>query len=117
MNYAEARQSMLTGMWSWTTARDNEAHQSAPCDASCRHEAKADAEKHFYEMCLNMATPSIDGVSMLKCTHCGSWTTGRYGNKELWLLFKVKPYCLPHAKPEFLRLREPLTSGLKIIHS
>mgnify|MGYP001608649807 FL=1 len=139
MNYAEARQ-LEGGGWHWTTMNDGIVRTSAPClqidehfDPAntynppksenlhrCQpHQTREEAERHFYDYCLEQARVHVHADEMRKCIICQAWTDAGMGNNQMWLGIRPVDLCEKHLTKEFLALAVPFPpeGGISIIHS
>ena len=140
MNYDEARQ-LKDGGWHWTTMNDGVVRTAAPCVrhvgdesdplwymqpskaedwAYCEpHETQEDAERHFYEWCLeNVTEQKYTTKQLCSVEGCDEWSQFALGNNELGRFFGLGPnLCDAHRNREHLATLRPFHSPIRSVHS
>lgn len=125
MNYDQARERQQedgsgSGIWDWTTKNDDVVRQAPPCSDACRHESQKDAERHFWQYCLDSAEEYETTQMQKPCAVCGKWTTKGLVNRSLHLIGFGDRLCDDHRnKDELAKLHPfPDTPGaLAVTHS
>ena len=122
MNYAQARQRSFSDgtpqdLWDWSTMNDGRAWVSNPCNHSCRHATREEAERHFYDYCLEQAQVHPQEREMRRCRVCNAWTRNQLGNIQMWLLLQPEWLCDAHLTREFLAQVQPFAPGYTLVHS
>ena len=122
MNYAQARQGRnINGtqinLWDWTTRNGDQIRQSPPCTLECTHTTSEEAERHFYNYCIDNAKVYESNGIQQKCRICGQWTTKSFGNNQLHLILQPIALCDEHLTKECLARASPFSIGISIIHS
>ena len=123
MNYAQARERLTqyygqpSGLWDWSTKRDDMVRRSTPCETSCAHKSPEEAERHFYDYCLEKAQVHEHPDEQRKSVICGAWTIKELGNNQMWLAIRPVDLCEAHLTQEYLAQAQPFKSGMAIIHS
>jgi len=120
MNYDQAREEMVDGegigIWRWTTMNDGRIREAGNCDSSCKHPAKVEAERHFYDYCLGR-TEEISSQDWNGCAACDTPTKFALGNRGLWMMFKPTPLCDTHRTNARLEELHPFSGGMQLVHS
>jgi len=140
MNYAQAREIPGEG-WHWTSMRDHETRTAWPChrrkadapaltfplppyDADewerCEpHATKEEAERHFYDACLEEALAETHEIGWLGCQmpRCKAPTDKALGTHDLGHVFGLVPLCDEHRNRDGLIARHPFKPGIQLIHS
>lgn len=122
MNYDQARQrankdGTPSGLWDWTTMNDGVIHPTASCSLSCHHETQEEAERHFYEYCIENVKEFTNSDEQHKCAVCGDWTQKGLRNTSMFLIGFNLYLCDIHRNESELRKFSPFEFGLSIIHS
>jgi hypothetical protein len=117
VNYDQALE-LETGGWHWTTFNDDVIRTAWPCLDCPPHATREEAERHFYEACLE----SVVERSTLESWRCAvsdcerpSWKT--LGNPQMSRCFRPVPLCTEHCNRATLRELHPFEPGLSVIHS
>ena len=140
MNYDKAREVPGKG-WHWTTMNDGIVRTAEPCsrhvgDESdpmwymkpsnesdwqrCEpHATRDEAERHFYDWCLETVAETRMGDQQLRCRmpDCAEWTDTVLGNLQDERLFNGDPLCEAHRTREVLAQIRPFEPGMELIHS
>lgn len=80
------------------------------------HATKEEAERHFYDFCLEQAKEH-DGSHWMDCAKCGAATKKMLGNMGLGDLFHIEPLCDEHRTKEVLADLHPFAPGIAMVHS
>lgn len=133
MNYDEARQDK-NGIWRWTTMNDGRIRTAPPCIqfeeqpieeigrvpskvlGMCEHATKEEAERHFYDDCLDRVKES-ESSHWMDCAVCGAPTKKLLGNRPFGVLFSEQPLCDDHFSKETLAELHPFSTGIYLMHS
>jgi hypothetical protein len=117
MNYDQARE-LTTGGWHWTTRNDDVIRTAWPCLDCPPHATRDEAERHFYEACLESVTEQELAVPH-SCTvpDCQQPAMSFLGNRGLSRIFAGTALCPAHLNRATLRELHPFEPGLSVIHS
>lgn len=118
MNYDKAREHpKKPGLFLWSSRNDNKLYYAEPCNENCQHHSAEEAERHFYNHCLEMAKEKTDPNQQHKCKVCDAWTQKSLGNYQLHLLFFHAFLCDEHRTKDELARLFPFESGIEVMHS
>jgi hypothetical protein len=117
LNYDQARE-LETGGWHWTTRNDDVIRTAWPCLDCPPHATREEAERHFYEACLE----SVIERSIMEWRGCvapgckrPAWTT--LGNPQTSRYFRPVPLCTKHCNRDTLRSLRSFEPGIMLWHS
>lgn len=118
MNYDKARENpKKPGFFLWCSRNDNKLFYAEPCNEGCEHRSAEEAERHFYNFCLESVTERIDKDQQHKCKVCEAWTQKSLGNFDLHLLAFHAFLCDEHRTKEELAKLYPFVPDIEVIHS
>lgn len=123
MNYDQARERMdkdgkPSSLFDWTTMNDGHVRAAGPCMThTCEHHSAEEAEKHFYDYCLDQVKEFHLGDQQLRCEVCGEFTDGGLGNQSFYMLSFHSVLCPTHRNKERLKALHPFHTGIALYHS